>query len=323
MNWSMLIRRVAAVLAVLLLVLINSPLTGGAVPGNGLTSFEVVLELPVGKGPGRITVLPDLPGGVPRGPQALAVDEDGTIYVADSAGRQILVCDGQTVRTLATPWIQYARDLAVAGGNIYVLDVSDRVWVLDTAGEVVREVALPAGMTYLDVLRLVPAIDAVGELVLWCSNYIQFSLNDLPPEVDPQLWDKGGLEFSGVGRENAHSGLHRRSAAGALSIRLVDLNQLQLLSNDRLPIMDIEPIGGAIGSGRLVHMDSGQTYVLVEELGAPNPGVQVNCPCESIPGPRAPGPCGCRLRRWRQFRGSPQPLVPAGPCTCSYPVRNG
>ncbi len=93
------------------------PVYAGAGPAAPDPRLEVVLQVPAGSGAGTVGVLPKAEGDVPEGPQALAVDEAGSIYVADSVGRQILVFDGAAVRTINLPFAHYVRDLAVAGGS--------------------------------------------------------------------------------------------------------------------------------------------------------------------------------------------------------------
>jgi hypothetical protein len=284
-----------AIVLVLVLALFPGVVTAGSggASGDGLI-LELAWETQAGAGPGAVGVNPNPEGAPPEGPQALAVNEAGDLFVADSVGRQIVVSGSGLVRTIATPYIHYARDLAVTGGRIYVLDVSDKVFVLLENGRLDKVVSLPAGMTHLNVLRLVPAQDRPGEVLLWCSNYIQFSLADLPAQVDPALWGKAGLALAGVGASTVHSGGRGPRDESARSLVLNDQNELQLIDGRRRPVSSILPIGGAIGSARQVAVDrAGWVYVLVEELGAPNPGVQVELSL------RAYNPAGNMVRAMR------------------------
>lgn len=252
------------------------PAYAGGGPAGRDPGFELVFQVPAGSGAGVVGVLPNAEGNVPEGPQALAVDEAGSIYVADSVGRQVLIFDGTTVRTINVPFVHYARDLAVAGGKLFVLDVSDRIFIVGADGTLERTVLLPVGMTHLNVLKLVPALDVPGEVLLWCSNYIQFSLGALPGQVDPALWGKAGLAVAGVGPTTAFSGGHGPRDKTARSLLLADQNLLDLLDGRGDTCGRITSVGGGIGSARIVGFDSrGWVYLLVEELGAPNPGVQV------------------------------------------------
>lgn len=238
-------------------------------------NLRLVFDVPSGSAEGAIGVLPYIQGDVPNGPQAIAA-ADGRLYVADSVGRRVVVWDGGAVSAIDVPYVHYARDLVVSGGDIFILDVSDRIFVVGPDGDLKRVVDLPAGMSHLNVLRLVAAQDGSGEVLLWCSNYIQFSLSDLPGEVDPALWGKEGLSVAGVTTSTVDSGARGPVSEAARSVCLDDQNLMTLLDGHRAAKARVVPVGGGIGSARLIGFDGrGWAYVLVEELGVPNPGVQV------------------------------------------------
>lgn len=93
------------------------------------SSLELVFQVPVGSGDGKIGVVPSPQGNVPEGPQTLAVDEKGRIYVVDSVGRQILVYKGAKTETISLPFVNYVRDIAVTDGKMFLLDVSDKIFI--------------------------------------------------------------------------------------------------------------------------------------------------------------------------------------------------
>ena len=106
-------------------------------------------------------------GGLKK-PVNLAIDEEGTLYVADSLRNEIMVYtgDGDFVRTYGRGILTKPVAVAVDKENIYVLDTNDRVIkVLDRkSGALVREFGKNAAMGDNMALPIGLAIDAKGFL---------------------------------------------------------------------------------------------------------------------------------------------------------------
>lgn len=238
--------------------------------------LDLVFSVPVGSGSGMISVLPDPEGNVPEGPQAIAVDNAGSIYVADSVGRQISVYQGKDSKTIDVSFVNYIRDLTVTDDNMILLDVSDRIFVLAMDGTLEKTIKLSDGMTHSNILKIVPDRDVPGKVLLWCSNYVQFSLDNLPAKVDPSILGKAGQTVAGVGPSITSSDGHGKRNETAHYLLLNDQNSVDLLNNQSSLCGRIEPVGGGIASARIVGYDYRDwVYLLVEELGTPDPGVQV------------------------------------------------
>ncbi|MCL6451026.1 MAG: PPC domain-containing protein [Acetobacteraceae bacterium] len=289
-----------------------------SVAAGGKAGFELVVSLPVAEGPEGAMVDRDVVGDTPHGPQALAVGEDGTIYIADSIQRQVLAWRDGALRCIPVPEAPYVRDMAATGGHIYLLDWSDRVFDLDAKGRLLRVVPLPRGMSCLEVHRLVPAAGRPGEIVLWCQNYLSFPLDGLPAEVDPELWGKKGLELSqGVFPARAPGG------AAARALRFSDQNRVDLVDGLGRSLGRVEPVGGGIGSALLTAVDSaGRAYVLVEEVGELSPTVQVELSLRVLsPAGAAVGAVRLPLEDMVNVPHKPVEVTPAGEVYCLVPGR--
>lgn len=84
--------------------------------------FELVFKVPVGDGLNEAVVIPEPHGSTGQGPEAIAVDEQGNIYFVDTIGQKIIVYNGKEVQYFDVSFIDFARDLAVRDGKIFVLD---------------------------------------------------------------------------------------------------------------------------------------------------------------------------------------------------------
>ena len=94
------------------------------------------------------------------------MDEKSNIYFTDTIGQKIIAYNGEEVQYYDVPFIDFARDLAVHNDKIFVLDDAGKVFILNTSGVPESEVKLPQGIR----------ADKPGEALLWCANYIQYSL---------------------------------------------------------------------------------------------------------------------------------------------------
>lgn len=85
---------------------------------------------------------------------------------------------------------------------------------------------MPREIKALDVLKIVPAQDTPGEALLWCSNYIQYSLSEIPERANPAMMEKPEAGLSGVGNTTAHSMGKKSQNTTARYLELWDQNML-------------------------------------------------------------------------------------------------
>lgn len=135
-------------------------------PHTAPTTDQVVLVLPIGSGISQVGInVPLREDEEPNGPEALRVNPDGSIYVLDTINHRILSSNSSgQVSQISVPGEGYLRDLAIANGLFYVMDVSrGAVLALSATGTLVETYTAP-----LDLQDFSSGI-AVDEMnhVLW------------------------------------------------------------------------------------------------------------------------------------------------------------
>ncbi|HEY3229128.1 MAG TPA: hypothetical protein VGJ87_07910, partial [Roseiflexaceae bacterium] len=154
-------------------------------------TWTPIVTLPVGSGDGQIAYQFHVEGGIDRGPQALAVAPDGTIYLLDSVQRRVhAIANGAVRNTLAMPFVTYPKDILATADNLYILDDDNRVLRVSYSGELLQEYKLPPGLASHQVYRLVSRPN--GKVFLWTAYYREFDLERLPASVDLEagVWQK-------------------------------------------------------------------------------------------------------------------------------------
>jgi hypothetical protein len=146
-------------LAALVLLACNDPSPDGRAGLNSSAieqdDLRLIASLPLGTGPGEITLRPPAEEAVAGGPAALAVDASGTIHVADTLADRIvrIRADGRALSPLEAPAVE---DIIVdEEGLVYAFSRRDfRVTVLDSDGQVRDVVEIPRTMRWVTGLCL-------------------------------------------------------------------------------------------------------------------------------------------------------------------------
>ncbi|MFL5802231.1 MAG: pre-peptidase C-terminal domain-containing protein [Roseiflexaceae bacterium] len=220
-------------------------------------NWTPIVTLPVGSGDGQIGYQLQVEGGIDRGPQALSVAPDGTIYLLDSVQQRVHVIAKRIVReTIALPFTTYPKDILATADGLYILDDDNRVLRVSLAGKPVQEYKLPPGLASHQVYRMVSG--PKGKVSLWTANYHVFDLEQLPATVD--------LE-AGAKKKDRH-GRGIQSPSGDQWIgEAGDLFSGQLVTSDGKKTVAIHT-RGQFGSMRLLGFDrsTSQLYTSVEDL---------------------------------------------------------
>jgi hypothetical protein len=220
-------------------------------------TWTPIVTLPVGNADGQIAYQFNVEGAIDRGPQALSVAQDGTIYLLDSVQRRVIVIANGAVRnTITMPFVTYPKDILATTDNLYILDDNNRILQVSYAGELAHEYKLPPGLASHQVYRMVSRPN--GKVSLWTAFYRVFELDRLPATVDLEagVWQKDrrgrGIQSPGGDRWIGEAG---------------DLTFGQLVTDDGKKTVTVHA-RGFFGSMRLIGFERGlsQMYMLVEDL---------------------------------------------------------
>ncbi len=222
-------------------------------PSNAV--WDVVATIGVGNGAKEIGYSPSSEGGIARGPQALSLAPDGTLYLLDSVHRQIdVVQNGGVARTISVDSV-YPREILATASELYVLDDSNRVIVLDSSGTLDRKISLPPRLPTNEVYRLVQ--DANGTIQVWADGYQQFPLSALPQNLDV----RAVAENEAIGNRGVTSPTGKKWAGALIS----PLGAAFFIGGGatRVPIST----HGLFGDARLAGFDAaGDAFVVVDDL---------------------------------------------------------
>lgn len=157
-----------------------------AVQTPAFDNWHLLAELPQGHAAGQVGYQLHVQGGIPRGPQAVSVAPNGTLYVLDSLLQRAHVLEntGQFVRTTDLPIAGYVRELLATNDELFALSEDGVIVRTDTDGVLLASYQLPSGMRSQDVLRL--AVGQDGSPVLWATGYRELRIGALPGTIDLQ-----------------------------------------------------------------------------------------------------------------------------------------
>ncbi len=248
------------VLSSLLLIVGVRPSLVIAATTPSVAQWTAIITLALGSGNGQVSYENPGGGGSMRGPQALGVAPDGVIYVLDSVNRRVhVITGGQVQSTLTVPTALYPRDILATTNYLYILDDNNRILELTNKGLLIREVALPPGLTTNQVYRLYNAsLDGRADRVrVWAANYREFDLDQLPSSVDLEVGvNEKDFHLSGI---TAPNGQRWMGQAG-------DMTASSLTTKDSRVTAEITA-NGIFGTARLIGFDqASQPYMQVEDL---------------------------------------------------------
>jgi len=231
--------------------------------GFNEAAFVPVLKIPEGDGDFNVSILKEVQGSNPMGPESFAIDRD-KIYILDSVGKKILIyrC-GEPEKIINIGFSTYPIDIAILGNSIFLQDGNGYIYVLNDNGKLIRAFKLPVGIGSLDVQSLKVESDGVK---LWLNNNFEFRLDELPFAFS--VADIKGKEnkrgFTGFGGKKFIS-------------EYLGVKDAQISSTDNKIRISIKPVKGTLGSVRIIAFDNkNNIYALVEELANTYPGVQVD-----------------------------------------------
>lgn len=222
----------------------------------GLAKFTEYANVLVGEGEDNVQVIVDTEGGLPVGPQAFDISQDGTVYLLDSGRNRVVVVNESRLESISLPFAVMPTDILLHQNKVYILDSNALVHELTIQGELLKSYSLPEGVGNLVVHQLV---EKNGEVVLWLENYIEFPLNNLPKKlnVDDYITSEvrgvelpNGSKVYGEYHDFKHG--HIYSSDGEIDI---------LIATD-------QAFGSLFIAG---YDDQSNIYVIVEELADPSP----------------------------------------------------
>jgi hypothetical protein len=214
-------------------------------------TWHLVATLPVGTGRGEVSY-ERVQGDIAHGPQAIAAEDNGMLYVLDSVGSRVHILRGsQFIRTIDLPDLVYPREIAASGGESFVLDSLGAVSRVGPGGERVEKRTLPKNVPIPQLVGL--RIDPGGRLRTWIGNH------DLQTDAISETTD-----FSGDNDKTAvGSGI--LAPDGRTWKTFAEFTGGRLESGDGIKI-DISGFG-ATGGVRIVGFDAAaRVYVVVEDL---------------------------------------------------------
>jgi hypothetical protein len=235
------------------------PITVFATTGENAVLSKII-SIPVGSGDSSVMINYDCDASAPECPQAMAVDEDGIIYVVDSVQQQILVVvNGQITRSIKVPYSLYPRDIFVFEHMIYLLDSNAFVFKIDLMGNLIHKYDLPTGLGSLGVYKIT---ESSGQVVLWVENYQELQLNNLP------------LQYRMDGKPNSQSFTDNVKSADNTKYKAeyIDYKNGKIQASNGTNIS--LSMDQAFGSAMIYEFDNNNNiYILEEELADPCPVV--------------------------------------------------
>ncbi len=226
---------------------------------------EAVVSLAQGDAIGSVGISQAIDELLPRGPQALVVDEQGIFYILDSLNQRILRFRGKDqdeIVTINLAQPSFPQDMVVQAGQFYLLDLlSQAVIQVDEAGETIETYPLP---TTAEQAVSGIAVSASGDVSVQIENMFEYPLlsqNFLEQtEIMAQVAVRtAGISVAGQGQDDIRAQFLRLNDYQAelrIRSRLGKISQTLLAETEQF-----------LGGMQLQAVDeAGNFYVLVDEL---------------------------------------------------------
>ena len=218
-----------------------------------------------GDGAGQVGLVPAAPGRAARGPQALAIDGDGEVFVLDNVNGRVLAIEPTGEARVAVAKVAaHSEDLALApdGAIATYSPLLATVSIADASGAPAGEVAVSRSLRHVRGISM----QSSRRVVVHSAYQETFPVGSAAAPLSLPETLHGKREGAAL-LPGERGVIARASGDGAVELQVVRaLSMDSVTTGDRQRTLATLPVPGAASAGRVVGAADGLACVTLEQL---------------------------------------------------------